>query len=116
MQNKDTAKHGTSNVAVPVVERTDGGVAVTYVVQQIAPDELRPITSFAKAWELEPSGLLREAKRAGFVIRIGRQQCARRSDLLKLVELLAAKRASKPTTAASDYASIVAHATQRRAG
>lgn len=80
-------KPATMLPPAPVVERVDGGVRVTHVVYQAAPDELRPVAVLAEAWGVEPAGLLRAARRAGLTVKIGRQVCARRSDLLRLVEL-----------------------------
>lgn len=73
----------------------DGAVIVNRIVHVAAPDELRPVAALAREWGLEPGALLRAATRAGIVIRVGRQAVARRSDLLRLVELLP-RPAAKP--------------------
>lgn len=101
-------KPATMLPPAPVVEHVDGGVRVTHVVYQAAPDELRPVVALAEAWGVEPAGLLRAARRAGLTIKIGRQVCARRSDLLRLVEL-APKPKAEPVSAdpKAAYAALV---------
>jgi hypothetical protein len=74
---------------------SDGSVIVNRIVHVAAPDELRPVAALAREWGLEPGALRRAATRAGVIVKIGRQAVARRSDLLRLVELLP-KPAAKP--------------------
>lgn len=92
------------------VDRTaDGSVIVNRIVYQAAPDELRPVAALAAEWGVEPAGLLRAASRASLTVKIGRQTCARRSDLLRLVELMAKPKAAPVSTdPKAAYAALVA--------
>lgn len=74
-----------------------------------APDELRPIAALAKEWGLERRGLERAIRRAGIaVVRIGRENCVRRSDVVGLVDRLGSGRATTSTDNADDaYAAMV---------
>jgi hypothetical protein len=100
----------------PLVERDErGGVSVTQILRQDAPDEIRPVAAFATMWGLEPNGLLRAATRAGVLVKIGRQVCARRSDLLRMVDLLKRPQGkSAPIPAASGYDELVSRARASR--
>lgn len=58
-----------------------------FVIQ--TADEVRAVSDLAEEWGLEEKALLREAKRAGIAVRIGRQLCVKRSALVALVDTLA---------------------------
>lgn len=92
----------------PVTHTADGKIIIHHVTHVAAPDALVVVRNEANAQGIEPGALVRAATRAGLTVRIGRQVCARRSDLLRLVELLPKP---KPVPAADDpkaaYAALV---------
>lgn len=106
-------RSSSSLAGKPAEHTTDGPVAVTVVQHVSAPDAIRPIAKTAEEWGVEPKALLAAAHRAGVALKLGRQWCARRSDLLRLPELLA-----KPAPAPSSTDPRVAYAEMvgRKAG
>lgn len=76
-------------------------------------DELRPIALIAKEWGIEAKALIREAKRAGIAVRLGRSQVARRSDLVALADRLLAEQKAPPTGTATSYGALLEVATKR---
>lgn len=82
-----------------------------------APDEIRPIAAWAKAWGLELAGLRGAIERAKIpTARIGRSTCVRRSDLLRIVDALfvEAPKSKASGDVLADYDAIVAQARGRR--
>ena len=77
-----------------------------------APDALMPIVVIAKEWKLEHRGFRAFVDRAGVrTVRIGRQVCVRRSDVLALVDTLPEKPAKvEASTPADGYAALVSRA------
>lgn len=71
-------------------EHVDGAIVVRVEAPRVeAPDELRPLSAWAPTWGLEEKGLQRACRKAGVpLVKIGRQLCVRRSDLLPLVDRL----------------------------
>ncbi len=79
-----------------------------------AADEIRAIDDWASVWNLEQKGLVSAIKRAGIpVIKVGRKWVCRRSDMLEMVDRLAAK--PSPPTPTDAYMSLV-ESTRTRGG
>ncbi len=81
--------------------------------------ELRPIAALAAEWGLERKGLEGAIREANVpTIKIGRQLCVRRSDVVGLVEKLPAPKKAKLSAGdvAATYAELVATRTGGRRG
>ncbi len=95
--------HLLSNIEV--IERGPSRIVICNETHA-APDELRPVAHWAKAWGLEEKGLRRALRAAGLgTVKIGRTECARRSDILSI----AAKEPPKPARVEpASYEALVA--------
>jgi hypothetical protein len=104
----------------PRVSAVQDGAAIVVRIEAppaVAPaDELRPIALLAETWGLERHGLERVIRQHRIsTIKIGRQRCVRRSDVLAILGAPAARNAppSGRNAIEDDYAAVVARAGRR---
>ena len=106
----------TSPAVTPIdaVARAIAEALAAFATPPVSADELRPVAAWAADWGLERRGLVDSLRRAGApLVRVGRQVCCRRSDVVALADRLAEERTPAPPTT-SNYAELVASARGRR--